>query len=304
MSTTAFPVRQTTDGVGCTDVTMRKIMAALYPTKGIVDGLTVSGQNALSYKVTSGVTVCSKGSSDGTVLAYSEGGSVATAANPASNPRIDVVWVTSHDVTQGDSDNLVTLGCTQGTAAATPTEPDIPSYATKIAAMQLPANATTTANATQFGAANVIADVATMGRLATFTNTTTQTGDSGIGNYYTQESVTFTVPTKRLVEAVYEVAICEVNGTNFIGWGVKCFNLDGKAVPNSTFEFRVEPAITETRTARVLMEVAAGPHTVSITNGKMAGDAKGAPYFKYGSVADGRSYIGRRLTIWDRGSVA
>lgn len=303
MSTTAFPVRQDTEGVGCTDIALRQMVKALHPTKGIITGLKVTGQNALSYKVASGVAICSKGSSDGNTIAYFEGGSVETTANTASNPRIDVVWITSHDVTQGDTDNLVTIGCTQGTAAASPTAPSIPSYATKLYAMKLPANASTTSSATQYGSANVITDVSTMGRLATNTLTNSTEGDKTKLKWYTENSVTFTVPTKRLIELVYEVAVCEHNGSNKIGWGVKCFNVDGKEQANTTYEFRVEPDITETRVARVLVEVSAGSHTASVTTGKMSGDDSGTPYFIYGSASNGRSYIGRRLTVWDRGSV-
>lgn len=54
MTTTAFPVRQTEAGVGCTDIAMRKIFGALYPDKGVITGLSVKGGNSLSYTVSEG----------------------------------------------------------------------------------------------------------------------------------------------------------------------------------------------------------------------------------------------------------
>lgn len=201
MSTTAFPVRQTTDGVGCTDVMLRRIFGALYPAKGIITGLAVSGQNALSYKVAEGVAVCSKGESDGSTLAYFEGGKVEITANTATNPRIDVVYITSHDVTQGDTDNLVTLGVVQGTAAATPTEPNIPSYATKLCAMQLPANASSTINSVKYGSLPyAVGYGGSQGVLAEIVNTASTTSWGSRNGYTGLGSTTFNVTSKRTVQ--------------------------------------------------------------------------------------------------------
>lgn len=150
MSDTALGVAQSSAGVGTTDTAMRHILGAQWESTGVVDGLAVTGGTTLSYTVAAGVAVCSKGASDGKTLAWFAGGSTPTvAANSAGNPRIDAIWITSHDLTQGDADNLVTLGVTQGTAAATPTAPTIPTYATLLAQMRMPAGATTTANAVQ-----------------------------------------------------------------------------------------------------------------------------------------------------------
>lgn len=212
MSTTAFPVRQTTDGVGCTDVTMRKILGDMFDTIGPIKAISVKGANGTYYQVGSGTVVCSKGASDGKTLAYCEGGKVSVSANSASNPRIDVVWVTSHDVTQGDDDNLVTLGVTEGTAAATPTEPDIPSYATKIAAMQVPAGATTTSSATVYGSTGA-ATLASASKglllnlLVTHNGTWKNSGSSqGIANG------TFTLSGKRTVQFNVTVTAGATNG--------------------------------------------------------------------------------------------
>ena len=152
MSTVAFPVRQ--DGeVGCTDITMRKIMGALFTGTGVVSGLEVTGGSSAAYHVSEGVAVCSKGTSDGKTLAYVEASDVACSGNSSGYPRIDCVWVAAHDKTQGDPDNLVTLGVTEGTPAATPVEPDPPAGATMLATMQLAAGATNTQQAVQVSTA-------------------------------------------------------------------------------------------------------------------------------------------------------
>lgn len=149
MSNTAFGVAQTSAGVGTTDTDMRKIIAAQWESTGVIDGLAVTGTTSLYYAVAAGVAVCSKGASDGKTLAYFAGGNTDTvSANSSGNPRIDSVYIYSNDVNQSDADNLVHIGVVSGTAAAVPTAPTIPTYATLLAEMLVPAGATTTATAT------------------------------------------------------------------------------------------------------------------------------------------------------------
>lgn len=147
-----FGIPQLTSGdsiVGTTAQDMRHILGALYPSTGVIDGLEVTGDTTLSYTVAPGVAVCSRGASDGAVLARYEGGTTdPVEANASSSPRLDIIWLAAHDAAQGDADNLVVVGVTQGTAAAVPVAPDIPTYATELARMLVPGGATTTANAT------------------------------------------------------------------------------------------------------------------------------------------------------------
>lgn len=306
MATTAFGVRQTSAGVGCTDAMLRSVIAACYPYPGIMEGFEVAGGNSLSYTVGAGVAVCSKGAADGNTLAPWEGGSVSTTANSASNPRIDVVWVTSHDVTQGDSDNLVTLGVTQGTAAASPVEPSIPSYATRVCAMLMPAGATTTASATLYGSrAYAVPYGGSSGLLASTVNTKTETISNDTATTYNMCSTTFTVPTKRLVEFDFNSATNSVN--QGCSWGIYAFVLDGEELPNSTVEFLADTVVTRDCPAHYITEVEEGTHTVHLKIGKMsnAGQSSnsGAPRFLYGNAATGRNYKGRTLNVWDRGVV-
>lgn len=61
---------------------------------------------------------------------------VNTTAAPGSNSRIDVIWVRQQAVAAdggGDAANLPLLGCTQGTPAASPSVPAIPTGALAIA---------------------------------------------------------------------------------------------------------------------------------------------------------------------------
>lgn len=310
MSTTAFPVRQTEDGTGCTDTMLRSIVAALYPDPGIIKGLAVTGGNTLAYNVAEGAAVCSKGAADGNTLAYCEGGTVAASANSASNPRIDVVWITSHDVTQGDSDNLVTLGVTEGTAAATPVEPDIPSYATKLAAMQLPAGATTTASATAYGSSPYALPYGTTnGILGEFVNTMNGAGDRTVNKAYVEESVTFYVPTKRTVQVSYDACVSlAYDGLTTGGfvvhcnWGIFAILIDGQNIPHSRFEWGIGGS-WETHSAYVIIEVDAGEHTIAVRNGLFSQTNNHyGPYFHYTSDNGEKSGCsGRTLRVTDLG---
>lgn len=319
MSTTAFGVRQTSEGVGCTDVSLRKITGALYPDKGIVSGLEVSGQNGTYYKVGEGVAVCSKGDADGNTLAHFEGGTVDVSANAASNPRIDVIWLTSHDVTQGDSDNLVTLGVTQGTAAATPAEPSIPTYATKLCAMKVPANATTTASATKYGEYDYAVPYGSnRGLLLYATNNTTGGGDMTDGgkDHYDGPSGSFYVPTHTTIELVFFGTMCAANYENTgpttddadMGAYFFCIQVDGKDVDGGGVQVRLGRPWTNFRHS-TLIKCGPGYHTVRIRQHRLRWGR--GPWFLSGTYtvdtgSDGakgvvETYPPRTLQVWDRG---
>lgn len=201
MSDVALGVRNS-GATGTTPLAMRRAIAALYG-RGIVGGLGVSGTDSLSYSVAAGVAVCSKGSGDGgTIASWSGGSSPAVAANGSGHPRVDAVWLTSHDVDQGDADNLVTVGVTQGTPAASPARPAVPSYATPLAYMLVPAGATTTAQATvQARGADAIPYGASMGLMGYMRDTYDgELRGSYNGQMHVDYSTTVTVATDRLVE--------------------------------------------------------------------------------------------------------
>jgi hypothetical protein len=150
VSTTALGVRQSDDTVpvGTTANALRHILAAQWSSTGVIDGLKVTGTSSLAYHVAAGTAVCSKGSSDGKTLAYFEGANTPTInSNSSGNPRIDCIYIYSNDLDQGDSDNLVHIGVVQGTPAANPSAPSIPTYGTLLAQMLLPAGSASTSSA-------------------------------------------------------------------------------------------------------------------------------------------------------------
>lgn len=90
--------------------------------------------------------VTSKGKADGVAIFTNDGTvNVAIAAAPASNSRIDVIWVKHNDNTTGDANSTPTFGVTAGTAAASPTKPAIPTGALELATLRVYAG-TTAAN--------------------------------------------------------------------------------------------------------------------------------------------------------------
>lgn len=301
MTTTAFPVRQTDAGVGCTDIALRHIVAACYQDTGILSGLTVKGGNSLSYTVSEGVAVCSKGAADGSTLAYFEGGSVDVSANSSSNPRVDVAWITSHDITQGDEDNLVTIGVTEGTAAASPVEPDVPSYATKLCAMQMPGGATTTSSATQYGAADMAMPYgASEGVVADVAYTTDRTIIKS-GSTVTLATATVNVSSiaSRLYRADMLVSVWarDCKTKDWLGAGYVSLKVDG--VLQNYYKFMCTPYITESKCFTQLIELAPGAHTVTM-------DLMGSNKDVISSVVTeykANSIPGQRLTITDLGAV-
>ena len=76
--------------------------------------------------------------------------SVTLDAAPASNKRLDLIYVYQQSVTLGDADSTPVFGVVKGTASATPTVPPLPagvSTAIPLATVEIPAGATTTLSA-------------------------------------------------------------------------------------------------------------------------------------------------------------
>ena len=304
MSNTAFGVAQTSAGVGTTDTDMRHILAAQWDSTGVINGLSVTGTTSLYYRVAAGVAVCSKGPSDGKTLAYFNGGNTDTiSANSSGNPRIDSVYIYSNDANQGDPDNLVHIGVTQGTAAATPTAPSIPTYATLLAQMVMPAGATTTANAHQAASVGyAIPYGASLGVLADTTNKMNAGGSSIVNKFFVEQTTAMRyLPTDRLVELKFQVCASASSGaSSSIGYSdwYQSFVVDGAEVANSGGEFHFTEGWTTQERSHV-MEVSAGNHTIAVRTGLRGGSA---PRFHY-SGDSYTSFYGRRLQAFDRGVV-
>ena len=299
---------------GTTAQDFRMIAGALWQNAGIVSGLKVSGKSSMAYDVAAGVAVCTRGASDGKTLAYWPGGSVATTANGGGNPRIDSIYLIAHDLSHGDADNAVAVGVAQGTPAATPAAPAIPTGATLIATMNVPAGATTTAQASQ--RESIIYAIpygSTLGILGEVTNTANAyPGDTRPNVTYEQESVSFYLPTDRVVDITYSACFCSSSLTEWCSWGIWAFLVDGKALSGTTAEWLARDGVWETHSYS--RKLPAGHHTVTVRNGLFSHGADGVgPVFHYGSFGDTSSgsvpnpkkggYPGRTLRVTDIGAV-
>lgn len=304
---------------GTTAQDFRLIAGALWQNAGIVSGLKVSGKSSMAYNVSAGVAVCTRGASDGKTLAYWPGGSVATTANSGGNPRIDSIYLIAHDLSHGDADNAVAVGVAQGTPAASPMAPSfppsIPTGATLIATMNVPAGATTTAQTSPAGSTvYAIPYGSTLGILGETSTTANANGDTRPNVTYEQESVSFYLPTDRIVDITYSACFSSNSRTEWCSWGIWAFLVDGKALSGTTAEWLARDGVWETHSYSRKVELAAGHHTVTVRNGLFSHGADGiGPVFHYGAIGDTSSgsvpnpkkggYPGRTLRVTDIGAV-
>jgi hypothetical protein len=297
MANVAFGVRQTANGIGTTDTDIRHMLAYKWRNKGIVGGLNVSGGSTMAYNVSAGMAICSRSASDGFTEAYWSGGATpAVKANASSNPRIDVIWITAHDMSQGDADNLVTIGVTKGTAAASPSAPTIPTYATMLACMRLPAGATTTAQAT----VEARADAATLsggtlgllGEAALNADRDISTGGKW-DDFYTV-AVKVTVPSRHIVRVDYRATLVTPGGNT--GWTrVRPYlTVDGTEVSGSRRKWPAWPGPELTHSSSCATELDAGTHVVELHLAYNGGD------WGLSIVDDGTG--GAALSVWDEGA--
>lgn len=255
----AFGVQNVGD-VGTTASELRHIIEAKWGSTGIVAGLAVTG-SGLAYQVAAGMAICAKGSGDGMTEAWWPGGATAdVSANSSSNPRIDAVWVTSHDASMGDADNLVAVGVTQGTPAASPAVPTIPTYATLVAAMLVPAGATSTSSAsTNRRGAQAVPYGSSLGILVNAVDTT-NTSTAIPSGYQTYASGSFTLPTARYVDIkrVFTLASLTSNDASVYTRVL----IDGSQVSQGEVRCYGSPALATSQYMENTIRLEAGTHTV------------------------------------------
>lgn len=213
MSTTALGVAPDSDGSGVTPLTHRKIQQAQWESIGVIDGFDITETSTTSYKVGSGVAVCSRGDSDGYTLAYSEGGTISTSAGNSSLKRYDVLWVKANDIAYGDDDNHVELGVTQGTSASSPSIPDAGTGCTPIAVYLVPAGSTAT---NEFSSVDGEVQYAIpyggrTGNLKSYTSA--KTGEVSTTSTQVKKWTDIYVSTDRLVEVKWSVRMMYGEGT-------------------------------------------------------------------------------------------
>ena len=140
---------------GTSAVEARKALAGIFlpggahgARPGVLDGLTVAGTAGWAYSVAAGYVVLSRSAADGAILAGNDAGaSVSTSPAPASGSRIDLIWLKHSDVDAGDPTSEITLGVTEGTAAASPVAPVLPTGAFELARATVAAGASSTSHA-------------------------------------------------------------------------------------------------------------------------------------------------------------
>lgn len=124
------------------------------PRTGVItgsDGL-VTALATMNVAIAAAYFAASKSKADGVTVFTNDGTvNVPITAAPASNSRIDVIWVRHQDSTTGDAASTPIFGVTAGTAAASPTMPAIPTGALELATLRVYAG-TTAAN----GGSNVL----------------------------------------------------------------------------------------------------------------------------------------------------
>lgn len=293
----AFGVPQNSSGVGTSALEMRKIISSLFANVGILDGLDVKGTSSLYYTVEGGVAVCSKGKADGYTLAYYPGGNTPSVqSNTSGQSRIDAIWLTSHDIQNGDTDNLVTIGVSQGTPSSSPVPPSTPSDSTVIACMMLPAGATSTQNAVMTSERKyAIPAGASLGVLLDKTDTSYKGINAGAA--YTYASGQIYVPTDRLLSIkltettwAWHPRTHDWVGSGFIDW-----TLDG--VVQRAFRFTNYPDTPSTSCFEDYVKVSAGFHTISA---RLWGSGT-APASDIWLDYSAGSWPGQRLLVVDSG---
>lgn len=292
--TTGLGIAPTAAGVGTDALTLRKIQDALLDP-GVITGLVVTTTTALTYEIAEGVAAVSRGSADGVVLAYTPAVTVTTTAGPASGSRIDRVWIRQHDPNQGDADNAVEVGVTQGTAAASPAAPSIPAGAQEIARYLMPAGATATTSATRQGSvAYAIPYGGTLGLLIDYTDT--DNGTAHKDTPYTVLTQSFYTPTDRVVSAkiITTCVSCNQDGTN----GTTPASLYQELIVDGSrivaWEQDLPIQIAGSRMFEWSFPVTAGTHTLKYTQKRGVGNA-----FKHYYSA-GR-WAGTRVQLLDEG---
>jgi hypothetical protein len=262
---------------------------------GVISGLGVTATSGLTWQVGEGVAAVSRGAADGLVLAYTPAATVQASAGPASGSRIDRLWVRQHDPDQGDADNLVEVGVTEGTAAASPTAPSIPAGAQEIRRFLVPSGMTATTSATPQGSINWATPYGgTLGALIDYTDT-----DNGTAHFdkdYVILNKSFYVPTKRLVSAkiITTCVSCDQSGA----LGTTPASLYQKLLVDGSqiiqWEQDLPIQIAGARMFEWSFTVAAGTHTLKYIQNRGVGNA-----FRHYYSANG--WAGTRVQLIDEG---
>lgn len=260
---TGFGIAQTSSGQGTDAPTLRRILGGKWENVGIVEGLKVAGRSDLYYSVAAGVAVASRSEADGCVELYYEGGNAGpVSAGDPSNPRIDIVWVKANDAQQGDGDNLVHVGVTEGTPSPSPSAPSAPAGCTVLSEHVMPAGATATNSATLNAEGyRAIPYGASLGLLLDLVDT----ANDDMTASYTPCSGKVRLPTDRYLSLKVTVTMAAMDGPWADGDGsVYCYlRVDGQNVDGRELRLRGGANAISNYYEKVV-EVPEGEHTISL----------------------------------------
>lgn len=286
---------QNNGSVGTTASDLRGIFAWEWATTGTVSrfnaGFVTTGKQ-LAYHVEEGLAIVGRGGGYGLVKAYWPGGDTPSVqANASGNPRLDAIYIEAHDVTQGDADNLVYVGVAQGTPAATPQVPAIPSGAELLQVRLMPAGASTTASSTlyQLGP-KAIPFSTSMGILVNATDTTNSDADAAGTSWSSYAQGTFTLPSARIVDIKRVFTLASKTGKDASVYTRVL--IDGEQVDYCEIEAHAAILATSQYVERTIT-LPAGTHTVQAQ--MRAGVEKARKYWS----ADG--WAGQTLQVVDAG---
>lgn len=126
MASGSLGTDRNSSGQGLTALGYRRILQALYPNVGVIDGLAVTPNQNLTYNVAGGVGVGTLG--DGNRLFWTDGGTTpAVSTGDANNPRIDIIYARIHDPNVDSGKVDVELGVASGTPSTSPVPPSLQS---------------------------------------------------------------------------------------------------------------------------------------------------------------------------------
>lgn len=118
------------------------------PRAGVIGGANpsiVSSLPTMNVAIAAAEFATTKGKNDGVAIFTNDGTvNVAIATAPASNSRIDVIYVKHNDDTTGDATALPVFAVATGTAAASPAKPSIPTGALELATLRVYSGTTAT----------------------------------------------------------------------------------------------------------------------------------------------------------------
>lgn len=302
----------------------RRIMRYHWANPGIVGqdpydlSLRVKGRSDLQYDVTRGMCVIPRDESwsEGFYEAYIDKTTVGpVSAGDATHPRIDVIWIRANDLVFSDrpegpgSDghplpptNRIEVGVTQGTPAASPTEPAVPDRAWRLGAMLVPAGATSTASATQYGDIDYAMPYgAEMGIIARVAENKDLQASSNPPYKNPILNHTAYFPTDRNILLHAYICVSTPNKTpagTTRGVAAVQFYVDGQKYTTRKVEY-TEAWVTYELTASV--QVSAGRHTFGIAMYNEQGGGYVTHYSNNDPDDRGNYYVGRVLVIKDEG---